>query len=74
MREGYRLESLYDPRIEYDCKWTRKSSAEFFKAKAGDVIGACFAALDGKDYEAVIWKTLRPVRAESCRGGREDAQ
>jgi len=70
--EVYRLESLDDPRIEYACKWTRKSSADFLTRNAGDLFSACFSCYDGKDYEAVIWKTLRPVKAEGCKGRREE--
>jgi hypothetical protein len=43
--------------------WAR----EFLKQRAGELLGACFAAYDGKNYEAVIWKGLRPARAVSYK-------
>ena len=47
--------------------WTRKGAAEFLRAQAGELFSACFACYDGKDYQAAIWKTLRPARATTYK-------
>lgn len=49
-------------------EWTRKDIAEFFKARAVQtgipwLMGVLFAAYDNKNYQAIIWKGLRPERA-----------
>ena len=44
--------------------YSHKQAAEFYKERAGPLLlSACFAAHDGKDYKAAIWKTLRPKKA-----------
>jgi RNA ligase len=38
----------------------RKTLALYFKAAAPELASICFALLDGKDYEHIIWKQLKP--------------
>ena len=53
--------------VGIDRDTTRKEVAEFLKSRAGNLFSACFACYDGKDYQAAIWKTLRPARAVSYK-------
>jgi hypothetical protein len=46
---------------------SRKDCAEWFIGNA-DVRSICFAMLDGKNVHDIIWKMLRPEKAEIFRG------
>lgn len=39
---------------------TRKEQAEYMKEKAQDVMAEVFRMLDGKNWDSLIWKKLRP--------------
>jgi RNA ligase len=65
--------------------WNRKAVAEFFKqqvltqhpAEGTEMIflaPVLFSMYDGKDYAKVIWKTLRPARAEFFSQGTYHAE